>query len=452
MARRHGEDPDDDNEDENEEDGDEDDEEWDIMQHLTPDQRIAVNILHGPAREDALDNLRIELFESQGITFGQDPPPPQTLTERQLDIVVVLMQEIHVAHDPLINPLLLRLRNEVLDAQVTEQVFQQIADLYVQHISPDVAQQLVQFIVTLNADQTLNLSLQLAVQLRIEQAIDFVNYLCQQILARRPAGQDGGQDGQDEGVADNAAPSPASLTAQLHQVLIQILDQMDEADSPFTETLINRLVTENLDAVTSTQLLSRAAELFAQQIGPHLTQLPDLAQQLGQNRVQLSAQDITSFKEAVEPGLSDEQATEFLQHFSRHILVMAGQQTEEQGGGGGDAAAAEDEAHMDENAIAWDDLFTDRTSETSVPDLFDPDQDEATGLTPAEATRLHYHQTYHVAADNKYTAFPSTTPEPKNPIDSPALGDKQPEIGLEAGVRGLWGPPGGWPRGDEEEL
>tara|TARA_R110002003_G_scaffold9_36_gene704 strand:+ start:32359 stop:33285 length:927 start_codon:yes stop_codon:yes gene_type:complete len=37
---------------------------------LTPDQRVIVNTLHGNARADALDQLRITLFETQGIMFG----------------------------------------------------------------------------------------------------------------------------------------------------------------------------------------------------------------------------------------------------------------------------------------------------------------------------------------------------------------------------------------------
>jgi hypothetical protein len=69
--------------DEDEEDFDEEDEggrdpEWEVMQHLTPEQRGFINNLPDRAREDALDQFRIELFETQGITFhqGQGPPLP----------------------------------------------------------------------------------------------------------------------------------------------------------------------------------------------------------------------------------------------------------------------------------------------------------------------------------------------------------------------------------------
>ncbi|KAH6870304.1 hypothetical protein BKA58DRAFT_457741 [Alternaria rosae] len=70
----------DDDDDEDEDEGNEhNNPEWEVLQHLTPDQRAVVNMLpHGP-REDALDQHRIELFENQGITFDQfhpQPPPP----------------------------------------------------------------------------------------------------------------------------------------------------------------------------------------------------------------------------------------------------------------------------------------------------------------------------------------------------------------------------------------
>ncbi|KAI4645117.1 hypothetical protein J4E93_005917 [Alternaria ventricosa] len=69
----------DDDDEDDEEEGEEQDPEWEVLQHLTPDQRAIVNMLpHGP-REDALDQHRIELFENQGILFDQfnpHPPPP----------------------------------------------------------------------------------------------------------------------------------------------------------------------------------------------------------------------------------------------------------------------------------------------------------------------------------------------------------------------------------------
>jgi hypothetical protein len=76
MRRRGEEEPGDE-----EEEDEEDDPEWDVLQHLTPDQRVIINTLPHRQREDALDQFRIELFENQGIHFdqGQEPPvpPPQ---------------------------------------------------------------------------------------------------------------------------------------------------------------------------------------------------------------------------------------------------------------------------------------------------------------------------------------------------------------------------------------
>ncbi|KAH6841822.1 hypothetical protein B0T12DRAFT_319595, partial [Alternaria alternata] len=71
MIRRREEDEEDDDEEGEGEDDQDEDPEWEVLQHLTPDQRALVNQLpHGP-REDALDQFRITLFETQGITFDQ---------------------------------------------------------------------------------------------------------------------------------------------------------------------------------------------------------------------------------------------------------------------------------------------------------------------------------------------------------------------------------------------
>ncbi|KAG9185256.1 hypothetical protein G6011_07800 [Alternaria panax] len=77
MIRHRGEEEDDEDDDDGEggdgegEDGEGADPEWEVLQHLTPDQRAMINQLpHGP-REDALDQFRITLFETQGITFDQ---------------------------------------------------------------------------------------------------------------------------------------------------------------------------------------------------------------------------------------------------------------------------------------------------------------------------------------------------------------------------------------------
>lgn len=72
IMRRRGEDLDD----EEEDDGEGDDPDWEVLQHIDPAQRVTINILHGREREDTLDQLRIMLFETQGITFGQDPHAP----------------------------------------------------------------------------------------------------------------------------------------------------------------------------------------------------------------------------------------------------------------------------------------------------------------------------------------------------------------------------------------
>ncbi|KAF1851888.1 uncharacterized protein K460DRAFT_270383 [Cucurbitaria berberidis CBS 394.84] len=56
--------------------GEEDEEEdWDVLQHLTLEQRMTINVLDGEEREDALDQHRIELMETQGIMFHQGQPP-----------------------------------------------------------------------------------------------------------------------------------------------------------------------------------------------------------------------------------------------------------------------------------------------------------------------------------------------------------------------------------------
>jgi hypothetical protein len=58
-----------DTDDEGTEDGDDPD--WEVLMHLDAGERIIVNALEGRAREEALDQFRIELFETRGILFGQ---------------------------------------------------------------------------------------------------------------------------------------------------------------------------------------------------------------------------------------------------------------------------------------------------------------------------------------------------------------------------------------------
>jgi hypothetical protein len=77
MARRRGEDP----EAEDEEEEEDEDPDWQVLQHLTPEQRVAINTLEGEAREGALAQLQIELFETQGIMFEQRPVQGQQQTD-----------------------------------------------------------------------------------------------------------------------------------------------------------------------------------------------------------------------------------------------------------------------------------------------------------------------------------------------------------------------------------
>lgn len=60
---------------------DEDDVEWDVLQHLTLDQRVMLNILDHENRADAMDQLRIQLFETRGILFNQGQPQPDEIED-----------------------------------------------------------------------------------------------------------------------------------------------------------------------------------------------------------------------------------------------------------------------------------------------------------------------------------------------------------------------------------
>ena len=68
LARARGEDPD-------EGDGgaeEVDNPEWEVLQHMDPAERAVLNMLPEEEREEALDNLRIQLHDTQGLIFGQD--------------------------------------------------------------------------------------------------------------------------------------------------------------------------------------------------------------------------------------------------------------------------------------------------------------------------------------------------------------------------------------------
>ncbi|KAH5074864.1 hypothetical protein HBH95_138300 [Parastagonospora nodorum] len=302
MARRRGEDPDD--EDDDETDPELEDEEWEVMQHITPEQRMAVNILHGAAREDALDNLRIQLFESQGITFGTDPGPMEILTERQLDIVEAVMQEIHAAHDPLLNPLLNRLSNEAatMDDATVVSIYRPIADLYVRHMSPANARQIIDFIPVLNDAQIANLALILGLRLTQEAAGAFAEYLLEQLLAAQP---------------EEAAP----LTAEQQLVLDQVLQELEDADMPLLPPLLNRLTSETMDALTSTQVLSRIAEL-------HIQHLPTpLVGQMASLLAALTAPQIAQLGARLAPDLAADRVAEFVGHYTRWLGEAASNAT-----------------------------------------------------------------------------------------------------------------------------
>ncbi|KAH7361234.1 hypothetical protein BKA66DRAFT_444801 [Pyrenochaeta sp. MPI-SDFR-AT-0127] len=77
LARARGEeDPNEDDDAEQDEDPD-----WDVLQHLTPEQLMTINVLQGADREDALDQHRIELMETQGVTFNQGQPEPNAIQD-----------------------------------------------------------------------------------------------------------------------------------------------------------------------------------------------------------------------------------------------------------------------------------------------------------------------------------------------------------------------------------
>jgi hypothetical protein len=121
IARRHGANSDE----EDEEDDEEDDPDWEVMQHLTPAQRIMLNNLTPDIREEALDQLRIELFETQGIHFNTDPPP-------------------RPGAPPHIQPQLVPHIQAIADAAMQEAAARQgpVADMY-EHLTRDRAQQII---------------------------------------------------------------------------------------------------------------------------------------------------------------------------------------------------------------------------------------------------------------------------------------------------------------------
>jgi hypothetical protein len=123
-TRRQDDDPDE----EDEFDEEEEDPDWEVLQHLTPDQRIMVNNLMRNDRDDALDQLRIELFETRGITFE---PRLQARVDPQI------LQHI--------TPLAGRMIDEVaMNQEEIAEAYEQITHQEAQQISPQIAQQLLQ--------------------------------------------------------------------------------------------------------------------------------------------------------------------------------------------------------------------------------------------------------------------------------------------------------------------
>ena len=346
MARRRGEDPD---EDEDETDPEVEDEEWEVMQHITPEQRMAVNILHGAAREDALDNLRIQLFEAQGITFGTDPGPMQVLTERQLDIVDAIMDAVHIAHDPLLTPLLNRLRNEAttMDEATVVATYRPIADLYITHMSAAHARSLISFLPSLNALQTTHLAQMLGLHLAPDAAQSFAEYLLEQLLAT------------------HAPP----LTPDQQRVLDRVLHVLETADIPLLAPLRDRLATDTLDGPAATHLLSRIAQLNVQH-------LPiELAAQMAALLAALTPAQIGELGERIAPELGADRVAEYAALYMRWL---------------GEVQGVGDEGALDavDEAAATGGLFIDQLAPTPAP-LVD---EHAKDLTSAEAARVRHQQ------------------------------------------------------------
>jgi hypothetical protein len=112
------------NPDEEDEFDEEDDPDWEVMQHLTPAQRIMLNNLLPEIREEALDQLRIELFETQGIHFNTDQPA-------------------HLGAPPHIQPQIVPHIQAIADAAIQEAAVRPgpVAEMY-EYLTRDRAQQI----------------------------------------------------------------------------------------------------------------------------------------------------------------------------------------------------------------------------------------------------------------------------------------------------------------------
>jgi hypothetical protein len=204
MARRRGDDLDADEEDE----GEEDDDEWEVMQHLPPEQRQAINFLHGQERDDALDNLRIQLFEERGILFGADPPPPPPAPNAapanpiQQQIMTQIAERLDAADEnPIMGALLQRLLHGNLDAPTATQVIHRIAKLQAESIGPQLAAQAIH-IFAVAGHPWGNLAND-----NEEQYAQFIQHLTQHLTdlaAQTPAAAE--EQEPSEGKGDDAAP------------------------------------------------------------------------------------------------------------------------------------------------------------------------------------------------------------------------------------------------------
>jgi hypothetical protein len=333
------------------------------MQHLDPDERMAINTLHGAAREDALDHLRIQLFEIEGIVFGLDPPAPNpaALTVQQQQVLDQATQQLNEANDPRINALLNQLYNEDLDEQTSTQAIARIAELCAQHLGPQLGEQLLQLLTQLNGQHDVDFTQLIARNLSLEHTLDFTRDFVK------------------------------SLVFQNFQLLFAQGDEQNhESDEDEGE---------------------------------------DAAAEEADNKVT-----------ATEP----DDSWEYHENWEYNNVWRL----DANSNGGGD------DLSIDEEATAHDDLLTNNHSDTSLPDLLHPIEDTGVALIPAQPTRLHHQHDNHTNPENEHSS-PITQPQLNTPADIFAPGDASdthPDAGLEADVRQLWGPPGGWPRSDDDEL
>jgi hypothetical protein len=222
TARRRGEDPDEEEEDE----GEEDDDEWEVMQHLTPEQRQNINLLHGQERDDALDSLRIQFFEERGILFGADPPPPpldhlDPMHSGEDVVQMLIMTQIQarfraIDDDPVVRALFARLLGGNPDAPTATQIIHRIAELQAESIGPLLAVHALPILALAGPAGAL------IPDLDEEQTAQFIQHLTHHLTilaAQAPAAADDEDpdDGEDEG-DDSAPENDENVDANDHDV------------------------------------------------------------------------------------------------------------------------------------------------------------------------------------------------------------------------------------------